>query len=231
MKIQIDAKEQSRIKPAYSFYNKKHNVTVEDLPAGDYVFDDEVVFEYKTFDDFIGSIMDKRVFNQSIRQRETYTYHFVILELGDDFNLHNALKKRYYKNKNPVKIPVQEYYKLFTDRYYGAISKLNTYTTVIPVAGDKKTCFRVMLKQAEKCLAYKIIVKYPEVKTANSALNFLCNDVRGIGVVTAEKITDTLQLETLQDLINLKTDDLMSIEGIGEKTAKNIIKNIKVGGC
>lgn len=218
MKIIIDYREQSRIKPAIHHY-KKHAPTVEDLPTGDYLFNDKVVFEYKTFTDFIGSIVDKRVFNQSISQREAYPYHFVILELGESFNLEKALKK--YNNRNG------KGRKVYDTQYYGTISRLNTYTTVIPVCGDSYECFRVMLKQAEKCLEDKTLIKYPSVKTANSALNYLCNDVRGVGLVTGENIVDTLKLETLEDLLGLTHDDLIRVTGVGDKTAENIMAKIR----
>lgn len=221
MKIQIDAKEQDRIEPAKEYYTKKkQEVTVEDLPVGDYIFNEEVVFEYKTFRDFIDSIIDKRVFNQSLSQMEMFPYHFVVLELGKTFNLQKELNKYRYEGHTR-----REFY---DTHYYGVISRLNTYTTVLPIAGDKKDCFRVMLKQAEKCLDEKILIKFPEVKTANSALNFLCNDVRGINMGKAKPITDGLGLTTLEDLLNLTKEDLVSINGIGEKTANNILNKIRM---
>lgn len=218
MDVKIDCKEQKRIEPALKHY-QRYNTTVEDLPTGDYVFNDRVCFEYKTFSDFIASIIDKRVFNQSIRQREAYPYHFVVLELGEDFNLKKSLDKDYFGNKRSRRISEKQ--------YYGAISKLNTYTTVLPVCGDREACFRVMEKQAEKCLDSKPLIKYPEVKTANSALNYLCNEVRGVGFVTAEKIVEALNMETLYDLINLTEDALVSVDGIGVKTAENIMNKIR----
>lgn len=218
MKIQIDAKEQSRIKPALDHY-KKHNPTVEDLEIGDYIFNDEVVFEYKTFEDFLDSIVDKRVFNQSMNQREAFPYHFVIIELGKTFHLAKSLQQYYYSSNKEKSVAKK--------KYYGTISRLNTYTTVLPVCGDKYDCFRVMFNQAEKCLDEKILVKYPEVKTGNTALNFLCNNIRGVGVTTAENITNDLKLETLEDLLSLSYDGLVSVDGIGDKTAVNILNKIR----
>lgn len=215
MMVLMDYREQEeRITEAEKYFE---DIKVVELPVGDYIFNDAVVFEYKTFDDFISSIIDKRVFNQSLNQMEEFKYHFIILELGTGFDLRKQLTTRYYQSGVPV-TPKQ---------YYGAISRLNTYTTVLPVCGDSKECFQVMESQAEKCLDDKTLVKQYSVKTGNSALNYLCNNVHGVGLVTGETITDGLGLECLEDLLGLDKEQLTSINGVGSKTAENILKQLK----
>ena len=60
MMIQISDKEQSRIKSAEEYYTRQgHEVTVANLEVGDYIFNNQVVFEFKTIPDFITSIVDK----------------------------------------------------------------------------------------------------------------------------------------------------------------------------
>ena len=211
MMVLMDYREQGeRISDAQDYFE---DIEVLELPVGDYIFNDVVVFEYKTFDDFISSIIDKRVFNQSLNQMEEFKYHFIILELGVGFDLRKRLTNRYYKSGVPV-TPKQ---------YYAAISRLNTYTTVLPVNGDSLECFQVMESQAEKCLDDKTLVKQYHVKTGNSALNYLCNNIRGVGLVTGETITDGLGLECLEDLLRLDKESLVSVNGVGDKTAENIL--------
>lgn len=215
MMVLMDYREhEDRINDAQDYFE---DIKVVELPVGDYIFNEEVVFEYKTFDDFISSIIDKRVFNQSLNQMEEFKYHFIILELGAGFDLRKRLTTRYYQSGVPV-TPKQ---------YYGAISRLNTYTTVLPVCGDSTECFKVMESQAEKCLDDKTLVKQYNVKTGNSALNYLCNNIRGVGVTTAENITGTLQLGTLEDLLGLNKEQLTSINGVGDKTAENILRQLR----
>lgn len=62
MNVVVDFREQTRIKEAKEYYG---DITVSELDTGDFLFDEEVVFEYKTFEDFIASIFDGRVFNQA----------------------------------------------------------------------------------------------------------------------------------------------------------------------
>lgn len=45
----IDSREQSRIPIAQTYFkNKGYHVEVKELPTGDYLFNDQVVMEFKT---------------------------------------------------------------------------------------------------------------------------------------------------------------------------------------
>ena len=215
MLIRIDDREIKRIKKAQKQYSND-DVRVEHLEFGDFIFNDEVVFEYKKYYDFIASVLDKRVFNQAINQLEHFKYHFIIIEMISDMK--NDIKRR-------EKGIIQPFfsYKLF----YGSIARLNTYTTVLLVHGGLKECLSMMRIQAEKCLDNKPLVKEINKKEGNTALNFLSSCVRGVSYKRAELIVSELELHTLKDLLNMEYDDLVGISGIGESTAKKIINQIK----
>ncbi len=216
MKITIDSREQSRIQTATDYYtNQGLEVEIAELPIGDYLFSNdngEVVFEFKLISDFISSIQDNRVFNQAISQSEEYNHHFVIIH-GDLYNRHKCLSMT--KNYHPITIY----------GYLGAIASLNKYTTVIETYNPtiQESYYR-MLIQANKCLSTKPIVKKFSKKSKNASYNFLCHDIYGINHKKAQLITDTYQLESLTDLLRLTKEDLLNIEGIGEKTARNILE-------
>ena len=81
MDIKIDTREKTRKDRAKYFYQQKgHNVSTEKLDVGDYVFNDEVVYEYKQIADFIQSIKDDSLFNEATNQVLKYTYHYVVIE-------------------------------------------------------------------------------------------------------------------------------------------------------
>lgn len=215
MKVQIDNREQDRIKSATQYYEEQGlEVSVEELEIGDYIFSDgnnEVVFEFKLTSDFIASILDNRVFNQSINMAENYDYSFVIIH-GDLYTRSKCIAmSRNYREVN-----------LF--QYIGAISSLNRYVTVLqcynPFINES---YYTMMKQAQKCLQDKPIVKKFPRKHKNPAFNYLCYCIYGINSKKAKLITDTYELKSLNDLLQLTTEDLQNIEGIGEKTAENII--------
>ena len=216
MKIVIDSKEKKRVKTSKEYYAEKgHDVSVDMLNVGDYLFNDKVVFEYKRLNDFVSSIKDGRVFNQSINQYEKYPYHFVLIETSDK-KLQSLLKKSYYSGYN----------KFTRKQYDGAIQRLNTYTTVIFAATERKA-FELMENQAIKCLDTHYLVKSFPKTTGSSAFKYLVYCVDDVNEKRARLITETLNLSTLNDLLTLSFDDLVNIKGIGDSTAEKIMKSIK----
>ena len=215
MKVTIDSRETNRIQSATKYYEKQGlTVNVEELPIGDYIFTDgkeEVVFEFKLVSDFVSSIQNGRIFNQAISQSEEYNHHFVIIH-GDLATRSKCLAM----SRNYIPVTVFQ--------YLGAIASLNRYTTVIETYSPylNESYYR-MMTQARKCLQNKPIVKKFPKKHKNTALNFLTYTIYGINYKKAQLIVDTYNLESLNDLMKLTKEDLCLIDGIGEKTAENII--------
>ena len=214
----IDVREKDRIKSATQYYEEQGlEVSVEELEIGDYIFSDgnnKVVFEFKLISDFISSIQDNRVFNQSINMAENYDYAFVMIH-GD---LHTRSKciamSRNYREVN-----------LF--QYIGAISSLNRYVTVLqcysPFINES---YYTMMKQAQKCLQNKPIVKKFPRKDKNPAFNYLCYCIYGVSAKRAKDIVYTCHLKTMEDLFNLTHQDLIKIDGIGDNLADKILTAI-----
>ncbi len=213
MIIKIDNREGRRGHSAEKYYHKKgHNTTIQKLPIGDYIFNNEVIFEFKTIPDFINSVQTGRVFKQAIRQYENYKHHFIIIK-GTYNELQNIINQRYYLKKGQFTIK----------QYYGAIARLNTYTTVIQAPNQKKA-FQLMETQANKCLENKT----PHTKQAYKekeapAYRVLCYCIDNISSKRAKLITEELGLKSIQDITTIQYDDLIQVKGIGEKTAKEII--------
>ena len=215
MKVTIDSREQDRIRSSSQYYQEQGlDVEVAELPIGDYIFDDQVCFEFKLISDFVASIQDGRVFNQSIEMAENYDYAFVLIH-GDLATRSKCIAmSRNYREVN-----------LF--QYIGAISSLNRYVTVLqcysPFINES---YYTMMKQAQKCLQNKPIVRKFPRKDKNPAFNYLCYCIYGINAKKAQLIVDTLGIRTLTDLMYLDVRDLCEIKGIGKKTAVHIINSI-----
>ena len=219
MKITIDTREQTRIQSATRYFKEQGlDVSVEELEIGDYIFSDgnnEVVFEFKLTSDFVASIQDGRVFNQSIEMAENFDYSFVIIH-GDLATRSKCIAmSRNYREVN-----------LF--QYIGAISSLNRYVTVLqcysPFINES---YYTMMTQAKKCLQNKPIVRKFPRKHKNPAFNWLCYCNYGINAKKATAIIETLNLHTLKDLQQLTIEKLMTVDGIGKKNAEKIIEGIK----
>lgn len=218
----IDSREQKRIEIAKEYFTKNfdelktdYKVKVQELKTGDYVFNNQVCFEYKTQSDFISSIIDGRVFNEAIRQSETYPYHFIIIQ-GTNRDRKKALE---YAGSFNLK------------QYYGAIARLNTYTTVIQSTGLTEDAFYQMHIQTNKCLDNKTVkVKHFDVKSGNPAFNALCYCLDDVADTRAKTIVNTLNLKTWSDVYHLTKQDLLHVDGIGEVLSESIINQINQMG-
>ena len=219
LKVTIDTREQSRIQSAKAYYEKQGlTVDIAELPIGDYIFtngNDSVVFELKMIPDFITSIQDGRVFNQSIEMAENYNHNFVIIVGNEAERTKQLAISRSHR-------PVTVY------QYIGAISSLNRYVTVIESYSPyiEETYYR-MLSQATKSLKQKPIVKKFEKKHKNPAMNYLTYCVYGLNYKRANDIVNKLDLHTLEDLLYLDHKQLTSIDGIGPKLSDRIIETIQ----
>ena len=225
MNLIIDSREKERIPAAQEYYEKQGLTTnVKELPIGDYIFqnenDEKVCFEFKTIPDFISSIQSHRVFNQAINMAENFNYHYVLIQGNEAERTKNlAISRNLARTHKGQQITVYQ--------YLGAIASLNRYTTVIEsYSPTLEESFYRMLITARKCLQNKPIVKKFQKKHKNPCFNWLCYCNYGISSKKANNIVETLNLHNLADLQKITIDDLTSIDGIGTKTAENIIKMI-----
>ena len=216
MLVQIDSREKDRIQSASRYYKQQGlEVEVCELEIGDYVFDNKVCFEMKLIPDFIASIQEGRVFNQAITMAENYDWSFVMLH-GDLYQR----TKEITKSRDHIPMTIEQ--------YIGSISSLNRYTTVLQCYNPAiDEAYFTMMKQAEKCLLKRPIVKKFPRKDKNVCFNYLAYCVYGISGKKAQKIVDELEIKTLEDLLYLNHDKLTAVDGIGEKLAERIINTIQ----
>lgn len=213
MDIVIDYREGTRVAPAKQFY-KKHNVTIDTLNYGDFLFrnDDgvEVLFEYKTGNDFLTSINNHHIFNQTVRCCQVYKYQFIIVQVHD---MKALIDKFFYQSGVDMSV----------EQVNGAVASLNTISTVL-FADTLYDSLDLMYRQAKKIFDDKPLMYKFSRKDMNPALNYL-HCVHGIDK-SVEDIVDKFGLYSLSDLFNLTKSDLKTIPNIGEAKAKNIYKAI-----
>lgn len=210
MEVIIDSREQSRIPIAKEYYESQGlTVTVKELSTGDYLFDNKVVMEFKTFPDFISSITDGRLWNESQKQMENYDIHFIVLH-GTNRDYKNAIQYAGIEDKH----------------INGAIARLLTYTKIIRSTGTITDTFELMKCTAEKCLDNKTLCRQFDTKSINPAFNVLAYTVDDIKGERAKAIVNHLKLKTIQDVCNLTYEQLISVPGIGDKLANRILTAI-----
>ena len=227
MELEIDVREKdSRKESAYQFFiNKDYDVSVRQLPVGDYIFDKKIVFEWKSANDMIQSIMDGRVFKQAKRMRQ-YPYSYIIV-VG---NVFDEIKARYSDWENPHYARYRKKgQKTFTvNNYIGGLATLYETDKVIHIENEHQA-FTLMWYMSQNILQKdkrsKAIDK-PVCKMTDAVSTFLCC-IDGISTKTALLIKNHLHLETLQDLLDITYSDLIGIKGVGKVTAKKIMGELK----
>ena len=218
MKVLIDSREKSRIKQAEEICREKDiEYDVRKLDSNDYIFmkgNKSVGFEFKEIDDFVGSVGNGKIFRQ-ISESET---DFSFVMISGYSNLPEALFK----------------YNFFSEHQMysvdGAIARLNLLCNGVWIHETPvfSICFDKMLLQAEKCFNSKRYFSKMEVrKTGDSAVINYLSSIKGVSNIIALRICGIFGIRTLEDLLKLNKDSLMSIDGIGEKTADKIMEAIR----
>ena len=217
----IDSREKERIPYAKRFFDKYMPITAE-LLTGDFMFDNEdtdeaVIFEYKTMKDFIGSVSDGRIWEQVKRMNDEFDWSFVVIE-GTIEDLQRENKRRMLQKNTGRPFSLAQ--------FYGAIARLNTYTTVVQ-CHNQAQAFNYMEKQMLKIFDDTPLTKHFKSDAYNPALNFLCC-INGINYKTAKLIVDEYNIKNLHDLVVITNAvDFTVIDGIGQKKARLIEEAIK----
>ena len=228
MKIIVDTREHgprgltsTRKSRAQEYYSSKgYDCEIRQLEFGDYLFNNQVVFEYKLIDDLMSSITNSRLFDECVNQTVTYPYSYLIVEGNlQDYILDTwesyIVRKQYMFDYN-------KFIKSTYSRYEGAIRRVQTICPVI-YAASESVAFQEMLLQAQKCCESKHYGSEAKslLKSASAVDSVLCS-VKGVSSKKAKLIKETLHIKNLNDLINCSVKDFNKVKSIGEITANNI---------
>ena len=226
MEITIDTREKHRKQQATQYYKTQHQTTpqIKQLPTADYTFthnNTTTAYEYKTIPDLLKSITDKTLFQETSNQTQNpnYDYNYLLIQ-GD---LMETLRNQYTipRIRNKYK-DYKHYLTSHIKRYQGAKRRCLTILPIIEVKTQNQA-FEEMWQQSLKCSTnkkYGGIIRQQD-KNANPLIIFLTS-IGDIGEITSENLIQHHQCKTLQDLLGLTMDDLLEVQGIGEKTASKI---------
>ena len=227
MNIIIDSREKDRKERAEIFYSGKgHEAKVEMLDVGDYLFNDQVVFEYKEIGDFMSSIINESLFNEAANQSLKYPFHYVVI-VGDmkQFVKDNWAYARAKWNDDYGKYILVNY-----GRYYGALRRLRTFTTPIECS-DEKQAFYEMLLQSIKCLdgKSKYYSNVSRQVESQDPVDVLLTSTKNISIKKAEAIRKHHTINNVYDLMSLTVNDFKLVDGIGEKSANSVYEFLHKG--
>ncbi|MDI6891482.1 MAG: ERCC4 domain-containing protein [Actinomycetota bacterium] len=183
--------------------NGRVSLVVQELEVGDYILSDRVAVERKTADDFLSSIIKKRLFKQIVDLKESYEKPLFIIE---GYLLYGRRK-------------------IHPDAIRGALA-LIAVVRGIPVLFTKDSTdtagfLRVIAKQEQSGLKH-----YVSLHAKKKAKNTLEQQVHileafpGIGPQLARVLLS--HFGGIEKVVYASEDDLQCVEGVGRKKAESI---------
>lgn len=201
--ITIDDRErQSSIEELLKKYDDVET-KINRLSMGDYLVNNQIIFERKTFSDFAASIIDGRLFKQILFLTKSKYKCALILE-GD----RNGAEKL----------------RISREAIQGALITLSLIFD-IPILRSKnqEETARLIVytaRQMDSIAKGSMIRKGRAPKRKRKLQLFILQGLPGIGIHRAEQLLETF--ETVENVMTASSGELTKIPGIGKKIAKKI---------
>jgi Fanconi anemia group M protein len=179
-------------------------INVKTMTVGDYQITDDIIIERKTVEDFSKSITDKRLYQQAKELVNNCRKPLMIIEGENIYHtfLHpNAIRGALTAIAIDFRIPI--------------IQTQNETDTAFMI---KRIALREQDKDNKKPVSVRTQTK--PVTLPEQQL-FITESLPGIGPVSAKKLLT--HFKTVKNIVNASKNELKDVEGIGEKTATNII--------
>lgn len=179
-------------------------IKVRSMSVGDYQITDDIIIERKTVEDFSKSITDKRLYQQAKELANNCHKPLMIIE-GE--NIYHT-----FLHPNAVR---------------GALATiaLDFKIPIIQTQNETDTAFmlkRIALREQKKANKKPVSIRtQTKPVTLPEQQLFITESLPGIGPVSAKNLLR--HFKTVKNLINASKKELKDVEGIGEKTATNII--------
>jgi len=169
--------------------------------------------------DFMSSLLHNKIFRQAneIEKNYKHSYLFIITEdIKSDIDKVNfALRYKMYE---------KAYFTI--QNYYGAYASLCQITIPVVVKDYKEAWVMMDYIFSKTDDNKRRDISPPEFKVDNPVITYLAS-IRGVNLSKASLVSRALALENLEDLLSVDYYQLTRIKGIGDVTAKKIIKAIK----
>lgn len=178
------------------------NVTVGALSSGDYRISEEVIVERKSALDFVGSIMDKRLFEQVAKMKIEYPRQIVLIE-GDIYKTRSAIDR-----------------KAITGAMSWLVGIEDMRVIQVPDSSETPLMLATLARHLQEGLGYKISLRAEKPKTSDLGSRYLLEGSPGIGPGIAEKLFD--HFECALDAFNASPQELSQVKGVGIKVAERM---------
>lgn len=204
-KIYIDNREM-KSKVVRNLRDLEAELEIQKLDLGDYILSKDVIIERKSAEDFLSSLMDNRLFEQSSRLVETYRNPIIILE-GSPYGIRDI-------HPNAIR---------------GAISSL-ILDYGIPVLysrnqEDTASLIYTIAKREQEDEEKEISVRGDQKKmNIKERQRYIVEGLPHISSVLAKRLLT--HFGSVEAIYSASKNELQKVEGIGEKIADEIHKII-----
>jgi len=207
IKVVADIRESALIKELTT-----QGVVVETktLTVADFIVSDKVGIERKTTEDFLASMIDKRMLNQMRELRNNFEKPLLIIEGEEDLytlrKIHpNAIRGMLAAITISFSIPV-----LRTQNVMDTALMIKTIARREQEGNEKEFSVRVQKKPL----------------TTKEQQEFIVESMPGIGPIIARNLLK--KFGSIRGLVNASVDELKSIDNIGEKKAKELKEVLEI---
>lgn len=181
-------------------------IETQSLEVGDYIISNRICIERKTVEDFVNSIIDKRLLFQLKHLRNNYENPLIIIEGENDIysvrNIHpNAIRGMLATIAISFSIPI-----LYSKSPQDTASILKVIAKREQEDNQKDFSLRVEKKPL----------------TTREMQQFIIESFPNIGPTTAKQLLK--ELNTIKNIINADESKLKSVDGVGEIRAREIKK-------
>ncbi len=187
----------------------KASIDIRQLPVGDYLLSDRVCVERKTIDDFLSSIIDKRLMQQMTEMRRNFIAPILILEGDSDI----------YSKRD-----------IHPNAIRGALASIavDFEASIIPTRDEADTAeILYAIAKREQIQEKRQVSLRGERKPLllGEKQRYIIESLPNVSAVLADRLLG--EFGSVENIIKAKETELKRIEGIGDKKAADIRKTIK----
>ena len=218
----IDSRENSRLSKLVMQQAKAIKVPCEKrwIEIGDYVFDN-VCFEAKSTTDFLGSVMNKRLWTQLDNMDRHYETNVVIIYGDMQEAIHNVIQH------SPSKMPIATRSIMLNNKFLGAIGRIVLDTDAKPfwVKSEEEAALIITAVSKMKPITRETIAPqiFKRITTDDLRIDLL-SSIKGVSIKKAKQMIN--QYGSIMEIGECSAYELQAIEGIGETLAKRIVSTV-----
>ena len=207
-KILVDSREKGSL-TLKELKDSGFDIKLETLNSGDFILSDSIGIERKTVKDFVNSIIDKRLLSQIKELRHNFEKPLLIIEGEDDIysirNIHpNSIRGILSTIAIDFMVPI-----IYTKNYKDTVELIK----VISKREKLEKIKDIGLRLEKKPLTTKELQEY------------VIESFPGIGPSLSKSLLKTFK--SIKSIVNAKEEDLVNIDKLGKKKAKDIISIIE----